>query len=83
MAGGNKYTGTYNDLRGYIINTFLGQTASTPSGPVFGHFQEKVPTYRYSGVSEGCFLIDVTTWNSFMNHFPVGMGRTAVINILL
>ena len=37
-------------------------------------------TSKYTGISEGCFLIDVTKWNTFMNHFPEGVGRIGVIN---
>ena len=37
-------------------------------------------TSKYSGVSEGCFLIDATRWVEFMNHFPAGVGSIGVIN---
>ena len=46
----------------------------------YGPYLERVPTYRYSGVSEACFLIDRNQWNSFMKHFPSGVGRIGEIN---
>lgn len=79
MAGGYNYTGTFNKLTG-SETLFTANVQISQEGATFGSFDVKKPTYRYSGVSEACFLIDVTKWNSFMNHFPVGMGRVAVIN---
>ncbi len=34
---------------------------------------------KYSGVSEGCYLIDINKWQSFMSHFPAGVGKVGVI----
>jgi hypothetical protein len=80
MAGGNNFTGTYNAEVGYTYQLMWGQTHSTPYGPIYGIYQTRVPVYRYSGVSEACFLIDVNNWSAFMSHFPIGMGRVGVIN---
>jgi RHS repeat-associated protein len=40
----------------------------------------RTTTNIYSGISEGCFLIDVNKWNAFMGHFPAGVGKIGVIN---
>jgi RHS repeat-associated protein len=80
MAGGRNFTGTYNAKVGYTYQTMFGQTLSTPDGPIYGLYQTQIPVYRYAGVSEACFLIDVYNWSAFMSHFPIGMGRVGVIN---
>jgi hypothetical protein len=48
----------------------------------FWRFKFSIPitTQRYSGTSEGCFLIDITKWNEFMSHFPAGTGKIGIIN---
>jgi RHS repeat-associated protein len=79
-AGKNNFTGTFYAVNGYTYQTQFGQTHSTPNGPIYGIYKVQVPTYRYSGVSEACFLINKTQWSSFMNHFPSGVGRIGVIN---
>jgi RHS repeat-associated protein len=72
-AGRNDFTGTF-----YKPSTHFGPVSSNIDGSTTYSFYT---TYRYSGVSEACYLISRTQWNSFMNHFPSGVGRIGVINI--
>jgi RHS repeat-associated protein len=47
---------------------------------IFFKFSVKTTSQRYSGISEGCFLIDITKWDNFISHFPKGVGKIGVIN---
>jgi RHS repeat-associated protein len=79
IEGKGYSTGTYYK-KGDSYELRYGQTYSTPEGPIFGFYQAPITTYRYSGVSEACFLINNPNWSSFISHFPKGVGRIGVIN---
>jgi hypothetical protein len=68
--GANNSTGTFlKNITTTKTFNFLGLKFSFP-----------ITSQRYSGISEGCFLIDITKWNEFISHFPAGVGKIGIIN---
>jgi len=80
VQGAGYSTGTFFKQKGTRWQNFWGPVTSNIDGSTtYGIYKKKVNAYRYSGVSEGCFLIKNSQWNRFMQHFPVGVGKIGVI----
>jgi len=65
--------GTGNSTGTFYTTTLIENPEVEPSWIM-------VTTPVLRGVSEACFLIDITRWSSFIGHFPIGVGRIGVIN---
>lgn len=77
-AGKKNATSSIYTPAVYRTSKSLG--VNTDGGYQYVLKTSKVSPSTYTGVSQGCFLIDVNKWGSFMNHFPAGTGRIGVIN---
>jgi RHS repeat-associated protein len=64
-AGNKNFTGTYWS-KNTIKYVYKGET----------HKREF--SDRYSGISEGCFPIDVNRYDAFMKYFPEGIGTIGI-----
>ena len=75
-------TGTFYKKNGftYMISNYKAFITPRYVTVLPGYYVDKIQKYRYSGTSEGCFLIDKNQWTNFMGHFPEGVGKIGIIN---